>query len=89
MSKFDRMTKAAGVGATLTSPVRAVRRALTYERGPAYARDARSELFLLAVTNMVGEDTFYEAAGARDERFCDLVHAAVAEDADWVARFVP
>src|SRR3954468_2186437 len=89
MSKFDRTTKAAGTRATLTSPVRAVRRAFTHEGGPAYARDVKGELFLLAVTNMVGEDTFYEAAGDRDERFRDLVHAAVAEDADWVARFVP
>jgi hypothetical protein len=89
MSKFDRKAKVAGIGATLTSPVRAVRRARTHEGGPAYARDVKGELFLLAVTNMVGEDTFYEAAGERDERFRDLVHAAVAEDADWVARFVP
>jgi len=38
-------------------------------------RDAESELFLLAVTNMVGEDTFYERADARDARFVELVHA--------------
>src|SRR3954449_4048540 len=89
MGRFDRMQKQAGPGATLTSPVRAVRRALTHEGGPAYARDVKGELFLLAVTNMVGEDTFYESAGARDERFRGLIHAATQEDADWVARFVP
>ena len=89
MSKFDRKAKVAGIGATLTSPVRAVRRALTHEGGPAYARDVKGELFLLAVTNMVGEDTFYESAGKRDQRFRALVHAAVAEDPEWVARFVP
>src|SRR3954468_6838541 len=89
MGKFDRMQKQAGPGATLTSPVRAVRRALTHEGGPAYARDVKGELFLLAVTTMVGEDTFYEAADARDERFRTLVHAATQEDSDWVARFVP
>jgi len=89
MSKFDRMAKAAGAAATLTSPVRAVRRARTHEGATAYARDVKGELFLLAVTNMVGEDTFYEAADERDERFRNLLHAAVAEDADWVARFVP
>jgi hypothetical protein len=49
----------------------------------------KSELFLLAVTNIVDKDTFYEAAGERDQRFRELVHAAVAADADWVARFVP
>jgi hypothetical protein len=89
MGKFDRLQKQAGPMATLTSPVRAVRRALTHEGGPAYTRDVKGELFLLAVTNMVSEDTFYETAGARDERFRELVHAATQEDADWVARFVP
>jgi hypothetical protein len=87
MSKFDRMATAASAAATLMSPVRAVRRAHIYEGGPAYSRDVKGDLFLLAVTNMVGEDTFYEPAGERDERFRDLVHAAVDEDADWVARF--
>ena len=89
MGKFDRLQKQAGPAAMLTSPVRAVTRALTHEGGPAYARDVKSELFLLAVTNMVGEATFYEAADARDERFRELVHAATNEDADWLARFVP
>jgi hypothetical protein len=89
MSKFDRMAKATGAAATLTSPVRAVRHARTHEGGDAYARDIKGELFLLAVTNMVGEDTFYEAAGERDERFRNLLRAAAADDAGWVARFVP
>ena len=89
MGKFDRMQKHAGPFATLTSPVRAVTPARTHEGGPAYSRDVKSELFLLAVTNMVGEDTFYERADARDVRFRDLVHAATKEDADWAARFVP
>jgi hypothetical protein len=92
MGKFDRLQKLAGPGATLTSPVKAATatpRALTHEGEPAYTRDVKGELFLLAVTNMVGEDTFYETAGARDERFRELVHAATQEDADWVARFVP
>lgn len=61
----------------------------THQGGDGVARDAKSELFLLAVTNMVGEDTFYESASARDDRFRDLVHAVTAEDPSWVARFVP
>jgi len=60
----------------------------TYEGAPGYARDAKSELFLLAVTSMVGEDTFYEAAGERDARLRDLVAAVAVEDGDWVARLV-
>lgn len=91
MSKFDRISKTAGIAATLTSPIRALRnaRTRTHEGAPAYVRDVKSELFLLAVTNLAGEDTFYEEAGTRDERFRTLVHDATQEDADWVARLVP
>ncbi len=52
-------------------------------------RDPKSELFLLAVTNMVAEQTFYETAGERDRRFVELIHQVTREDPDWVARFVP
>src|SRR3954447_20314701 len=60
----------------------------TFEGGRAFARDAKSDLFLLAVTNMVGEDTFYESANDRDKRYRDLVHTVALEDADWMLRFV-
>jgi TROVE domain len=89
MSKFDRISNAVGVRAALTSPVRAAGAGRTHEGGPAYTRDTLGELFLLAVSNMVGEDTFYETAEARDARYRGLLHAAVAEDPGWVARFVP
>src|SRR5262245_9459656 len=59
--------------------------ALTFERGEAFARDPESDLFLLAATNMVGEDTFYERAGARDARFRDLVHAVTASNPAFIA----
>jgi hypothetical protein len=62
---------------------------LTAQGGPGFTRDPRSELFLLAVANMVGEDTFYEAAGDRDSRFRDLIHEVTAADPAWVAAFVP
>ena len=59
----------------LTTPVRTrAQRVLTHERGVGYARDAESDLFLLAATNMVGEDTFYERAEVRDARFVEIVH---------------
>ncbi|NUW30755.1 TROVE domain-containing protein [Nonomuraea sp. SMC257] len=61
----------------------------THEGAPGYARDARSELFLLAITNMVGENTFYEKAGDRDNRFRALVHQIAIEDGEWLARFLP
>ena len=61
----------------------------TAEGGEGFSRDPRSELFLLAVTNMVGEDTFYESARDRDRRFGKLVARVAAEDPGWIARFVP
>lgn len=73
-----------------TTPVTTTReRTLTAEGGPGLVRDVRSELFLLAVANMVSEQTFYEDAGDRDDRFTTLIHQAVAEDSGWVARLIP
>jgi hypothetical protein len=60
-------------------------RTLTHEGGHAYLRDPESELFLLAATNMVGEDTFYERADKRDRRFRDLVHAVTATNPEFIA----
>jgi hypothetical protein len=52
-----------------------------------FARDAKSELFLLAITNMVGEKTFYETAIERDSRFAGLVRTIALNDLDWLTRF--
>ena len=85
------MTKFSGTNrrrlrVNLTAPIRTRReRTLTHEGGAAYARDPTSELFLLAATNMVGEDTFYERAQMRDERFAALVHAVTASDPAFIA----
>lgn len=61
----------------------------TYEGGDGYTRKPKSELFLLAVANMVGEDTFYEDATSRDNRYRDLIAKVTAKDPDWIRRFVP
>jgi hypothetical protein len=72
------------------SPVATERTAsgLTHEGAPGYAREAKGELFLLAVSNMVGERTFYEKAGDRDERYEQLVAQVAVEDPDWTGRFL-
>lgn len=62
---------------------------VTHEGAPGFERKAKGELFLLAVTNMVGESTFYESGKARDERFVELIHKVTAKDPAWVASFVP
>jgi hypothetical protein len=85
MTKFSG-TKRRPLRANLTAPINTIRvPTRTHEGGAAYARDPQSELFLLAATNMVGEDTFYERASDRDARFVELVHRVTKENADFVA----
>jgi hypothetical protein len=85
------MTKFSGTGkrsvrANLTAALRTTRRrTVTHEGGAAYERDPESELFLLAATNMVGEDTYYERAVDRDARFVDLVHRVTATNPKFIA----
>jgi hypothetical protein len=87
MAKFNR----ANVRAAAFSPVvtETTPSGRTHEGAPGYVRDAKGELFLLAVSNMVGERTFYERAGERDDRFRRLVHRIAVEDLDWLAGFLP
>lgn len=60
----------------------------TYNGAPGYERDDKSALFLLAVSNMVGEPTFYETTNGRDRRFSDLVAKVAVADGDWFVRFI-
>lgn len=57
---------------------------ITYEGHPGYARDSKSELFLLASTQFMRQDSFYENAQRRDNRLVSLVHQVVQEDPVWV-----
>ncbi|KUF13795.1 TROVE domain-containing protein [Streptomyces silvensis] len=82
MSRFNTKT----VKALLTSPVRSTGRTVRNPQGgPGRPRDARSELFLLAVANFVTQDTFYEGGADRDDRFAALVRALAVEDPEWTA----
>jgi hypothetical protein len=90
MSKFNKVT--ARVVPHLKAPIQTSPQptALTYNGAAGYEYDTLSQLFLLACSNMVGEDTFYESAEKRDSRFVQLIHKAVAEGhAEWLARFLP
>jgi hypothetical protein len=72
--------------ARLTAPIATTReRTRTHEGGEAVGRDPESELFLLAATNMVAEDTFYERADMRDTRFAELVHTVTATNPAFIA----
>jgi hypothetical protein len=62
---------------------------LTHEGARAYAKDAHTELFTLAVTSMTGEDTFYESAAERDSRLRHLVRQLAADDPAFIQKLVP
>lgn len=85
MSKFNTST----ARAVAHGPIRtdATATGTTFEGAPGFARDAKSELYLLAVSNMVGENTFYEKANERDSRFSDLVRQIAISDFDWLTGF--
>ncbi|WP_156724229.1 TROVE domain-containing protein [Streptomyces apocyni] len=82
MARFNsKSAKAQG-----TSPVRSTgARIRTHEGGRGAARDARSELFLLAVSNLVSQQTFYESGDDRDNRFAALVRKLAVADPEWTA----
>ena len=85
MPKFSG-TKRRPLRTNPTASIRATnQRTFTHEGGDAIVRDIESELFLLAATNMVGEDTFYESAAQRDARYRDLVHAVTVSNPAFIA----
>ncbi|NEB79595.1 TROVE domain-containing protein [Streptomyces sp. SID14478] len=72
--------------AALRSAVRTNGRSLpTHQGGIGFERDARSELFLLAVANFVSQQTFYEDGAGRDDRFRALVRRLAVSDPEWTA----
>lgn len=60
----------------------------TGNNAPGFQRDAKSELFLLGVSNFVGADTFYEKGKVRDQRFVNLIRQVAAEDPGWLSRYL-
>lgn len=89
MTKFDRKLATQGARRTATGPIKSTGTATTSEGATGFSRDAKSDLFLLAVSNFVSEDTFYENDNSRDARFESLVHQVTAEDPAWMQAFIP
>lgn len=84
MSKFNTAVKTG-----VQSPVKTTGRKITNASGHVgYERDTKSELFLLAVSNFVGTDTFYESAKNRDDRFSALCRKTAVADYKWFGKFV-
>lgn len=87
MSKFNKQdTRTAAGQAPVTTATRPT--GITHEGRLGYTRDAKGELFLLAVSNLVSQDTFYERAAARDDRFTSLVHDVAIHDPNWMKAFI-
>jgi hypothetical protein len=87
MSKFNTATAAParGAGPIVAEPTPSTTTALG---GPGYVRDLQGELFMLAATNLVGEQTYHEGADARDARFTQLVRQAAVNHPAWTARLL-
>jgi len=82
MARFNTKGAKAQPTSRVTSTGRVLR---TYEGGRGRERDARSELFLLAIANFVSQQTFYETGADRDDRFARLVRKLAVEDPNWTA----
>lgn len=52
-----------------------------------FARDEKSELFLLAVSDFV-ENTFYESSDARQARVSKLLKTVAVADYEWLTQFI-
>ncbi|MGW2068299.1 TROVE domain-containing protein [Streptomyces sp. NPDC001953] len=82
MARFNTRAAKGQPTSRVTSTGRVLR---TYEGGRGQERDPRSELFLLAVSNLVAQRTFYETGADRDDRFAALVRRLAVTDPFWTA----
>lgn len=90
MTRFNKRPSGLIVPATPAPIVSAPSPTLrTGNAAPGFVRDAKGELFLLAVSNFVGQDKFYESAAQSDGRYVALIHAVANEDHQWLGRFLP
>ncbi|WP_405888910.1 TROVE domain-containing protein [Streptomyces sp. NBC_01136] len=82
MSRFNARSTRPAVHSPVTTTGE---RTATHEGATGHLRDAKSELFLLAVSNFVGQDVFYEKGGDRDDRYTQLIRQLAVEDPEWTA----
>ncbi|MGX1549339.1 TROVE domain-containing protein [Streptomyces adustus] len=82
MARFNSRSAKAQPTSRVTSTGRVLR---TYQGGRGQERDARSELFLLALSDFVSQQTFYESGDDRDDRFARLVRELAVTDPEWTA----
>ncbi|MFJ3668637.1 TROVE domain-containing protein [Streptomyces sp. NPDC090106] len=82
MARFNTRAARARPTSRVTSTGRVLR---TYEGGRGSERDARSELFLLAIADFVSQQTYYEPGDTRDDRYAGLVRELAVTDPVWTA----
>lgn len=85
MAKFNAASK---TRTGVKSPVTSVTTTTNAKGALAYERSVFGELYLLAVSNMVGEDRFHESASERDDRFETLSRTAAVQNPSWFQDFV-
>ncbi|MFE0794805.1 TROVE domain-containing protein [Streptomyces mutabilis] len=85
MSRFNTRAARPAVHSPVTTTGEKTR---THEGATGYLRDTKSELFLLAVSNFVGQETFYERGGDRDDRYTQLVRTLAVTDPAWCVDFL-
>ncbi len=80
MAKFSTAV-AGGTSVLRTSGIPTV----TYEGASGYKFTDETELLLLAATNLVGENTFYQSADEKDKRYRDLIHKITQANPAFIA----
>jgi len=83
--KWHALTRPSG---RVRSPITSTVPGVTALGGQGFERDAKSELFLLAVSNMVNPGgAFHENGKTRDARYTTLI-AQTAPDTEWFTGFL-
>lgn len=85
MARFNQRSVRPAVHSPVTTTGERTR---THEGGAGFLRDTKPELFLLAVSNFVGQDTFYENGGQRDDRYTQLIRQLAVIDPAWCVAFL-
>lgn len=86
MAKFNNSTARARNGESFITTTGVT--AKNHKGGLGFERDAKSELFLSAVSDFV-QDSYYESSEARQARTRSLVSEVAISDPEWMGKFVP
>ena len=88
MGKLNRAVTAARTGVSPITTVSATPDTFNADGLPAFTRDSKSELFLMAVGAFYGENKFYATASEESLRYATLVQTCTVADPAWTAAFL-